>query len=182
VTINKTLCTDIQQIPFQNASGVEWIINTWVAKKTNNKIPELLKPKTILPDSKFVLVNAMFFTGTWLNQFAADSTISAKFTTAKGSVDGKFMKMTQKVKLITLADLNATAIELRYKAADASMLLLLPNKVGDLPKLEKKLNSMDIINAFASQSEEEVKLEIPKFKISYGTDLVKALKTVEFMA
>src|SRR5450755_2009261 len=54
-------------------------INGWVEDKTNNKIKDLLQPKTVTPDTRLVLVNAIYFKASWLVQFAKEQTKDEAF-------------------------------------------------------------------------------------------------------
>lgn len=60
-------------------------VNDWVSKKTCAKIPQLLAPNDIPPNLAVVLLNAIFFSGTWENQFVEYRTTKEKFTFAKGA-------------------------------------------------------------------------------------------------
>ncbi|KAH0506793.1 Serpin B6 [Microtus ochrogaster] len=54
-------------------------INTWVAKKTEDKITELLSPGTVNSDTLLVLVNAIYFKGNWEKQFDKEDTQEMPF-------------------------------------------------------------------------------------------------------
>lgn len=69
-----------QLVDFINdAEGVRKKINGWVEDKTNNKIKDLLQPKTITPETRLVLVNAIYFKASWLEQFAKEQTKDEEF-------------------------------------------------------------------------------------------------------
>ena len=49
-------------------------INKWVEKVTHHKIQGLLNRKMIGADTKMVLINAIYFRGTWKTKFDTDQT------------------------------------------------------------------------------------------------------------
>lgn len=61
-------------------------INEWVSGETNSKIPELLAPGGLSPDTALVLTNAIYFKAPWANQFSKDATTDRPFTRIDGSV------------------------------------------------------------------------------------------------
>ena len=44
-------------------------VNDWVAVQTRGKITDLLAPGTVTEDTRLILVNALYFYGTWLTAF-----------------------------------------------------------------------------------------------------------------
>ncbi|XP_015332562.1 serpin B6-like [Marmota marmota marmota] len=61
-------------------------INTWVAKKTEDKITELLSPGSLNTNTKLVLVNAIYFKGNWDKQFDKELTQERPFKVSKVNV------------------------------------------------------------------------------------------------
>ena len=57
-------------------------INNWVSDQTKDKINDLLPKDSVGPDTRMVLVNAIYFKADWLNQFDANSTGNAPFSSA----------------------------------------------------------------------------------------------------
>ncbi|TKV56382.1 serpin family protein [Nakamurella flava] len=62
--------------------GMRQAINTWVADRTNDLIPELFPQGTIDSGTRMVLVNALYLKAQWLNAFAPRQ--DGPFTTADG--------------------------------------------------------------------------------------------------
>ncbi|KAF5925010.1 hypothetical protein HPG69_008686 [Diceros bicornis minor] len=61
-------------------------INSWVAKKTEGKITELLSPNSVNPLTNLILVNAIYFKGNWDNQFDKQQTKERPFKVSKVNV------------------------------------------------------------------------------------------------
>ena len=60
-------------------------INQWVSDRTAQRIPELLGPADVTPQTRLVLVNAIYLKAAWLAEFDPDQTETAGFTRLDGS-------------------------------------------------------------------------------------------------
>lgn len=61
----------------QSPDEIRVRINQWVENNTNSKIKDLLPPQSITPSTKMVLVNAIYFKGSWEKMF--DSINTSKY-------------------------------------------------------------------------------------------------------
>ena len=89
------------------------------------------------------------------------------------------MHKTSDYAFTSLIGVDAQAIEIPYKGRRVSMIIILPNKVDGLAKLESQYSTLDLEFSNEKISDwEEVKIEIaiPKFKIESEHDLNPALK------
>uniref|UniRef100_I3MZL7 Serpin B6-like n=2 Tax=Ictidomys tridecemlineatus TaxID=43179 RepID=I3MZL7_ICTTR len=78
---------EMEELDFLNATEESRKhINTWVAKKTEDKIAELLSPGSLNTDTKLVLVNAIYFKGNWDKQFDKELTQERPFKVSKVNV------------------------------------------------------------------------------------------------
>jgi len=79
--------SDLEEMRFANdPEGSRQTINTWVSEQTNNKIPELLGDGTVNTNTVLVIVNAIYFLGTWQDQFNEEYTRPGDFTLSNGEV------------------------------------------------------------------------------------------------
>ena len=62
-------------------------INNWTAKKTNDKIKDLLDVSALDSDTKLVLVNAVYFLAQWNKTFNEKSTKKDIFNTVDGKTE-----------------------------------------------------------------------------------------------
>lgn len=154
-------------------------INLWVANKTYNKVMELISPGQLLPDAKLVLVNAIYFRGDWAQPFVKAFTAEAPFTVAAGNKtnvammhrSGKFGYFEKPGQLQVL--------ELPYSGGELSMLVVLPARPESLAKIESGLSTEDLNAWSGGLRPEEVKVSLPKFKITWGTkNVVPELKAL----
>jgi serpin B len=65
-----------------NSGEARKFINTWVEKKTQDKIKDLLPEGSINPLTRLVLTNAIYFKGDWASPFNKKTTREGRFTTA----------------------------------------------------------------------------------------------------
>ncbi|GFW64676.1 serpin B8 [Trichonephila clavipes] len=145
-------------------------INDWVKEKTNGKIDKLferLSPSTIM-----VLLNAVYFKGTWKVQFETENTFSETFYNNGLESEGKrvpFMHMTNRFRFTYFDDFKA--LELPYKGENISMLILLPNERDGLRDLEESLTPEKLSDVQKQLSETKVIISLPKFKMEFEKEL-----------
>lgn len=160
------------------------VINNWIENQTSGKITNILKdnPPDLTKDTAFVLVNAIYFKGDWLEQFKESNTKEKDFYVNKETIV-KAQMMNQKNGFRYYMDENFQYLELPYKGEDISMIVALPIKPGtistdafsyeklvefsqenivydfDLPSAE---TLMDLNNKMRTR---EVDVYLPKFKL-----------------
>lgn len=151
-------------------------INAWVARQTENKIPKILD--SLDPNSVCVLLNAIYFKGTWQSQFDERRTHEAPFKLSTGKeVPAEFMYRKGRYRL--LEGHGFQAIVLPYKGEALSMVVLLPSEVDGLAKLERELTAAKLtqrLAELASRPARETELYLPKFKLQTEYNLVPACK------
>lgn len=194
----KSFKSEAESVDFSKNQESAKSINQWVESKTNNKIKDLISPDALDSMTRLVLVNAIYFKGTWVYQFDPNQTFKGPFyLNEKDTVDVDFMKIKvfyqyykfvecifeifvfqKRFKYGVFEDLNATAIELPYKDSDISMMIILPNSKTGLAELESKLNTINLGELSKNMYEEEVNVEIPKFKIEFDIELKDVLSKV----
>ena len=152
------------------------VINGWVKKKTEGKIEQILKE--LHPQSVCVLLNAIYFKGTWASQFKERSTREAPFRMS--SVKSvRVPLMYQKGAFRLLQQKGFQAISIPYKGKQLSMVIFLPRKVDGLPAMEKKLTTDALaqwLTALDKRAEGTTDLYIPKYKVETEYDLVPPCK------
>lgn len=172
----KSFNSDAQTVNFADNEVAAGKINKWVEDNTNNKIKDLIKADTLDADTRLVLVNAIYFKGFWTYAFNPKDTFKGPFyLDNEKEVTTDFMKIKKYFNYGILQDLDATAIELPYKDSDISMLIILPNSRTGLAGLEKKLATIDLNEVSKSLYNQEVSVELPKFKIEFDIELNEPL-------
>lgn len=118
-------------------------INTWVADKTEDRIPELLD--SVAPETFAVLVNAIYFYGSWHYPFVPAKTRAEPFRLGSGEVREVYM-MRQEESLPYYGDDQAQVVEMRFRepgtmdAADFSALFVVPREGVSVAEVEAGLD------------------------------------------
>nr|Q8K1K6.1 RecName: Full=Serpin B10 [Mus musculus]AAH29736.1 Serine (or cysteine) peptidase inhibitor, clade B (ovalbumin), member 10 [Mus musculus]AAH69938.1 Serine (or cysteine) peptidase inhibitor, clade B (ovalbumin), member 10 [Mus musculus] len=169
-----------QSVNFVEASGqIRKEINSWVGSQTGGKIPNLLPDDSVDTKTKMVLVNALYFKGTWEHQFSVKNTTERPFRVNKTtSKPVQMMSMKQSLQVFHIEELQTIGLQLHYQNRDLSLLLLLPEAIDGLEQLERaityekldKWTSADMMDTY------EVQLYLPKFKMEESYDLKSALR------
>jgi serpin B len=140
-------------------------INGWVKETTKNKIPELLPSGSVDESTRMVLVNAIYFKGSWADAFPKTGTYDATFHAAAGDVRVPTMHRTGAIAVGDNAE--ATVVELPYKDSGLSMLVVLP-KNGGVDALASRLTAAELTSWASAAQKQEVDLAMPKFSFSWG--------------
>lgn len=144
-------------------------INNWVAQKTNNMIPSVIK--SISSGDLMFLINAIYFNGVWHNAFKPSDTHGDIFHLANGGqVTVPFMEQEVTVKM--KADSPFTLIEIPYGGGGSySMYIALPNDpqqpIGNFAAL---MNEQGLASAIGKMDSMTIELEIPKWEYGYSID------------
>ena len=149
----------------EDAKNIAMKINSWVEKKTNNKIKNLLPEG----DAKFlsVLVNTIYFKGEWAEQFEEYATKEEDFTDRNGKVEKTdFMHKTERYRFYE--DENMKMVRVPYKGGKTAMYLVLPTNE----------DKMDIATALDNMNSYKVRLSFPKFKTEYSLSFKEILKHI----
>jgi len=162
-----------------DTSGSAATINSWVADKTNNKVPEIVPVSAISEQTRLILVNAVYFKGDWMTKFVATSTRPDDFhVSATETVKVPMMYVNEEEFYYGVNDdLKCQAIELRYAGDSLSMFVILPDRSTTLADVEKKLTPDDLTNVSEKFRMEllEVKVWLPKFRLDEKLGLAQML-------
>ena len=149
--------TDFTKDP-ESARGT---INTWVDTQTEDRIKQLLGPGTITPDTRFVLVNAIYFNAAWKAPFEKTSTHDGTFHAPAGDVTASMMSHSGG--LAYAKGDGYQAVSLPYDGDELSFIAVLPDS---LSSFESALSADQAKSIAGSLAPKEVNLQMPKFKIA----------------
>jgi serpin B len=152
-------------------------INSWVEKKTNGKIKNLISQGVLNSMTRLVLTNAIYFKGNWAQQFKENRTQDAPFTLADGQKTDVAM-MNQKADFGYMETDTFQALELPYVNQELSMVILLPKKFDALDEFEKTLTLENLTQWLAKIHKREVVVFMPKFKMTSQFGLASVLKSM----
>jgi serpin B len=181
----KTFGARIDVFDFQTAADdARQKINVWVAQATEDRIENLLPPRSISPATRLVIVNAIYFLADWAEPFETSATRPRAFHVSSTETR-QVPTMHRRGGYRYAHDKGAALLELPYKnAADAktdgvAMYVLVPDAVDGLPAVEAQL--ADTVRALqAKLAETEVLVALPRFTIdpSEPLDLQKPLSAL----
>ncbi|NXU44228.1 A1AT antiproteinase, partial [Drymodes brunneopygia] len=153
---------------FQNPSGAMREINKYVETKTNGKIVDLVK--SLEPEAVMVLINYIFFKGSWEKPFNNFNTRDADFfLDAQNSVKVKMMHQKKDFNVHRDERLSCWVVEIPYKG-NVTSLFVLPDE-GTMKQVEDALLKETVSNWLKSFKKREVYLDLPKFSVSSSYDI-----------
>jgi serpin B len=147
------------------------LINGWVDDQTEHRIPELLVPGVLTPDSRLTLVNAIYLKAPWQTAFAAEATKPGAFTRADGTtVEVGMMHVGEG--LPYAAGTGWRAVEIPYVGGSLAMTVIVPD---DLAAFEQALTADQLASITTGLAERPVSLTLPKFSIETKAQLADVL-------
>ncbi|KAH0620395.1 hypothetical protein JD844_020803 [Phrynosoma platyrhinos] len=155
--------SDISHTNFNNSEEAEEQINSYIDKKTNGKLVDVVKG--LDADVLMVLVNCMFMKAYWENPFNPKITREYDFFVDEHTTV-KVPMMYRYGRYYTYydRDVSCQVVVLPYKGT-ISAYFILPDP-GKMKQVEDALGLDLLIKWFTSLTEERVNLYLPKFSIS----------------
>ncbi|RZC42489.1 Serpin domain containing protein, partial [Asbolus verrucosus] len=128
-----------------------------------------------LDKTTLLLVNALYFKGSWKHPFSKHSTEKKNFhKTAKNVIQVDTMRSSGKTfGYYENSQLKAKFLDLRFKGEGVALVIALPNEIEGLAALESHAEKVFGPHKFASET---VEVALPKFKIETRTDFKDVLK------
>lgn len=175
--VRKSYGVKITRVDYADEETARNKINDWVDEKTSGKITDLISPGVLDSLTRLVLVNAIYFKGTWEHTFTADQTFEEPFHAGSDETIPVPM-MHQKNSFRYTEDEQVQVLELPYTGRDLSMLIFLPKTADGLPQLEAALNLENLARWQEALAETEVNVALPRFELSFPFRLDDALQTM----
>lgn len=149
-------------------------INNWVSDETNSKIKDLLPQDSVGPDTRMVLVNAIYFKADWLRPFEANSTYDAPFNLLDSTqVNAKIMHTDGDIPYIQ--GNGYQAVELAYADKTAAMDIIVPDS-DNFETFESSFNQGILNEILNDMQPTSVALGLPKFQFTKDFNVSNALK------
>jgi len=156
-------CFQAEVLPLTSAEGV----NRWCAEKTRGMITEIM---TRVPyETRLILVNAVYFKGTWKVSFDKELTREERFTTSQGKINVPMMYQKRDDFLFYEKEGLFEMIQLDYGTGDRfCATILLPNPIINAYEFLEKMNANDWTSWRNSLGCREGSLHLPRMKVRYG--------------
>lgn len=166
--ISKKLSFDIESLNFKDADSSARYINEFVERQTKNKIRDLFKAESLDASTRLVAVNAIYFKDDWEKKFDKESTYRDDFfVDGTKAIPTDFMSKNDDFRFANLKDLDASAVELRYKNSGLVFVIVLPNSRTGLLSLESDLANVELKDITDQFYWRQGQISIPKFKTEF---------------
>ena len=149
-------------------------INDWVSQNTHGKIATIFDPP--LPrDLRLVVLDAIYFKGTWDTQFDPKLTRDQPFN-LRGGQTAQRPRMSRKERMSCFETADFQAVALPYASRQASLYVFLPRE--NLDKFIQDLTPENWAAWMGRFSVRDGTLELPKFKLENKYELTGELKAM----
>ena len=165
---------DATVVDFTRSVETREAINAWVENRTKGRIQDLLPREMIHADVRFVLTNAVYFKGDWMNEFNPARTREAPFYLIDGSSVTAEMMYIKDTSFNYTETADVQVVELPYKGGRYSMVFVLP-KENNLDEVEKDVTVENYYRWLSVMKEEELVLSVPKYKLENKYDMKEDL-------
>jgi len=157
---------EIQGVDFTDNFTVE-IINNWIEEKTEDKIQNMLS--SLNEETVLVLVNAIYFLGTWQYEFDKELTEVGYFTGLNNKEISCSFMQSGKIKTKYIADSEKQVVAIPYGEGNFEMVIYMPENSDQIATILSNLSSNGLDNLLANATEDSVTVYLPKFKIETQT-------------
>jgi len=165
---------ELTTLDFGARSSVDRI-NAWVSDKTHEKIDKIIAE--LSPDDVMILINAIYFKGTWGMQFDPGKTRDREFHLLDGSViNHPLMHLKRKIEYYQGEDFQA--VSLPYGENKISMYVLLPSEDVSYKNFLDSMTHENWDSWIGRLHKREGTIALPKFTLEYEktlNDILKAL-------
>jgi serpin B len=164
---------EARSVNFKTAAEVSRrAINAWTEERTKGKIKDLFKESSLTPLTRLVLVNAVYFKGTWAAPFPKEMTGDAEFTKSDGQkIKARMMTFSGTRDLEYGETAAFQALRLPYGGGGLSMLLALPKDGKSLADAAKDFGPAALEELRAAAVRQKTKVFLPRFAFSSGFSL-----------
>lgn len=167
----------VQTLDFMTqAEPARVAMNEWVAQQTKDRINDLFPPNSITSDTRLVLSNAVWFKGSWAEQFKPEQNTTQSFRLLNGtSVNTTFMQAVLNAPYLKTSQYQA--VDLAYQGGQLSMLVIQPES----GKWQAVLNDLDAdklaqLSQDLTKATSRIALSMPKFSYSADTKIKPVLQ------
>ncbi len=184
-TVKRFFELELHYVDFvASPEGARKTINRWVAKKTRDRIKDLLHRGDVTQETRMVLCNAIYFNGKWKKAFDRGKTKKGIFYEEGGKKkEVEMMEKKEECRLAELGQINAISIP--YGKGEVSMIIFLPKERDGIEVVDKGIEEGKLegwISAVLSSPTEEVRVVLPKFKMEERYDLEQILASMGMKA
>ena len=150
-----------------DADGSRRHINGWIATRTSDRIQDLLPARSIQPDTRLVLANAVYFLGRWARRFEPAATRPETFWAEGGrELRSPMMRQTERFRYAAVSGVKL--LEMPYVGDELAMTVILPDARAGLAELESRLSVAEIERWLGALADTRVAVTLPRFRVAPG--------------
>ena len=164
-------CAQTTALDFGNPASLK-TINGWVSDRTQGKIDSIID--RISPLHVMFLINAIYFNGTWLDEFRPEDTADRPFHLEDGGTEPHPM-MTRSGKYSYLKGGGFQAVKLPYLKREIGMYIFLPTTNTTLDQFLHGLEQKSLETWLDKFVHREGEVVIPRFEMEYESELNETL-------
>ncbi len=173
--VKQTFDADVTASPFDQATITA--VNDWVSARTNGRIPTILKE--IKDEDVMFLINAIYFKGSWREQFDPARTRDQVFHGADGAQTVKTMVRPEKTGKMRFGwTPSATVGELTYGNGAFVMTIAMPNEGSSIDALAAGLDTASWASLLTQMQEADHGVQLPRFQLEYERQLKTDLEAL----
>ncbi|XP_029999326.1 heparin cofactor 2 [Sphaeramia orbicularis] len=181
VTVKDTFRTETKAYYFAEPQSVDFRDPAFL-NKANRRILKLTKGlireplKSVDPNMVLMLLNYLYFKGTWEQKFPKEMTYYRNFRINE-KTNVRVPMMTNKGNYMAAADheLDCDILQLPY-TGNISMLIALPRKITGMRTLEQEISSTVVNKWLKNMTNRTREVVVPRFKLEQNYDLIENLK------
>jgi len=159
----------VQRLDFRGAhEAARLTINDWVAEQTKDKILDLIPMDKIDENTPFVLVNALYFYGSWSQPFMKEATRPADFHTLGGETLQVPTMHGYGMRTGSASTTDFNAVELGYIGNSLSMIIVVPAQ-DKFESIRSTVTSAWLEQTIDSFKPSYLNVTLPKFKMTVGS-------------
>jgi serine protease inhibitor len=164
-------------VDFTHPQIAQQRINAWVSDATRKKIPALITDGSLAPSTRLVLASAIYMKAGWLNPFPRRETDeNGRFHTPTGDRRAAMMKAKDEFRYARLPGVRV--IELPYRGSELSMLVILPDAIDGLSKIERALTPRHVAEWDRGLEWTSVDVMFPRFTTDQSIDAARSLRAL----
>jgi serine protease inhibitor len=174
-TVSHYFSARVAGLDFNSPASVDRI-NTWVDTATAGKITRVID--VIDPETVMLLMNAIYFKGSWRSRFDVARTHSAPFATERGtSYAAQLMHLEDQELALAHVD-GAQAVDLPYGRAAFTMTAILPPEGADVDTFIATLDQSKWEAIVGALHHTKADVYLPKFRMEWQDTLNADLKAM----
>ena len=164
---------DVEAVNFSDGDNSATVdqINAWVEDKTNKKIKDLLKEISV--DVRAILINTIYFKGTWQNPFNQVMTQEVFYLDEDYAIKTDTMHLEERLPYYENNDIELVKLPYISQDSRVSMVVIKPKSRAGLSSLENKIEYQfsEVSSWLSNVQYTLLDLSMPKFEFESGAEL-----------